>query len=430
MAVNQEGDPRAAQGPEKRRLHLRDVESAEAAVAYDGVGADLRAARVRLGKELDDVARVLRIGAVHLQAIEEGQFDDLPGTVYALGFVRSYAEHLGLDGAAVVETFKDETSSYGARTKLVFPFPAPAGRSPGTRLIAVSLLLVAAVFAGWYTIAERERTVVELVPEVPENLQRAAQPATDALSGNEAGPGAVADEASQPFVAAAGEQTVDDAVDRGASATSTAVAGEARDGVGTVNPVAALEGSQVPGENVAATDAETPQTGESGAPGEAITLVAAVSDSPATEDPDARPEAPETPAPSNAAADPGPAVETEVASLEPPSETFETRRSVDYVPQVFGAANTDARIVVIATADSWVQIRGPGDALLLTRVMRRGDRYLVPNRRDLTMLTGNAGALEILVDGTPIAPVGEVGAVRRDISLDADKMLAENPRTP
>ncbi len=122
-------------------------------------------------------------------------------------------------------------------------------------------------------------------------------------------------------------------------------------------------------------------------------------------------------------------LDSQAAVLAPGDETFVTRRAVDYVPQVYGSANTDGRIVVIATADSWVQVRGPGGELLLTRVMHGGDRYLVPDRDDLTMLTGNAGALEIVVDGTAIAPIGEVGAVRRDISLNADRMLAENTPT-
>ena len=131
MALNQHLD--SASGPERgtRRLHLRDVKGADAGAPYDSVGADLRAARVRAGKDLGEVARALRIGEGHLEAIEEGRFEALPGRAYALGFLRSYAEHLGLDGTAVVEAFKDETSPYAARSKLVFPTPAPAGRSPG-----------------------------------------------------------------------------------------------------------------------------------------------------------------------------------------------------------------------------------------------------------------------------------------------------------
>ena len=403
-ALNQHLD--SANEPERgtRRLHLRDVEGGDAGAPYEGVGADLRAARVRAGKDLGEVARALRIGGGHLEAIEEGRFEALPGRAYALGFLRSYAEHLGLDGTAVVEAFKDETSPYAARSKLVFPTPAPAGRSPGARLIAVSVLLVAAVFAGWYTISERERTVVELVPEVPENLTRTIQTESDSTRGDDAA--AVADETPQPVrveTVQAVEPEAFAAVDATVADSSGAVAGESLD---TTDGLETLEAEGA---------------------GEAITLVAVEVDAPASEDSAATSGAPES---AGAVIEPSASLETQAAELAPPAETFATRRSPDYVPQVYGAANTDARVVVIAHADSWVQVRGPGEKLLLTRVMRSGDRYRVPNRGDLTMLTGNAGALEIVVDGTRIAPVGEVGEVRRDISLDADRMLAENPSIP
>jgi cytoskeleton protein RodZ len=38
-------------------------------------------------------------------------------------------------------------------------------------------------------------------------------------------------------------------------------------------------------------------------------------------------------------------------------------------------------------------------------------------------MTGNAGGLEIVVDGKPIPPVGAVGAVKRDISLDPERLI-------
>ena len=432
MALNQQWDSRDAPEPGKRRLHLRDVANGEAGAAYDGVGADLHAARVRADKELADIARELRISGPHLSAIEEGRFGDLPGTAYALGFVRSYAEHVGLDGAAVVEAFKDETSPYAARSKLVFPSPAPAGRSPGARLIAVSLLLVAAVFAGWYTIAEGERTVVELVPEVPENL-RVAQLEPETARGDEAVTAAVANEVPQSFVAAPLDLDAPSAAAAGAPVLSAAeaVLGETRDPAGATSVAAAVTETPVTDDG-AATDVD--ETVEATETRDLVTLVAAVAVPQVVEDAGASAEqavAADPPSePANAVPEPAAAPQGQIAALAPRTAAIETRGSVEYVPQVFGAANTDARIVVIASADSWVQIRGPGDELLLTRVMHAGDRYLVPNRGDLTMLTGNAGALEIVVDGTPIAPIGEVGAVRRDISLNADTMLAENPPTP
>src|SRR5579863_1235258 len=71
--------------------------SRDGAPRHAHVGAELRAARERLGWSLQDVSANLRIRYAHLVAVEEGRLDVLPGAAYAIGFVRSYAKLLGLD---------------------------------------------------------------------------------------------------------------------------------------------------------------------------------------------------------------------------------------------------------------------------------------------------------------------------------------------
>ena len=86
--------------------------------------------------------------------------------------------------------------------------------------------------------------------------------------------------------------------------------------------------------------------------------------------------------------------------------------------------NEGARIVLKAVSDSWVQVRDAENALLFTKVLRGGDSYQVPRRDGLTLLTGNAGGLEIYVDGRPTPSIGPLGAVRRNVSLDPERLLA------
>ncbi|MBM3567248.1 MAG: DUF4115 domain-containing protein [Alphaproteobacteria bacterium] len=82
--------------------------------------------------------------------------------------------------------------------------------------------------------------------------------------------------------------------------------------------------------------------------------------------------------------------------------------------------------MLMARMDSWVQIQDRNRDLLLTRVLRAGDSYRAPNRKNLVLITGNAGGLEIQVDGKPIPPLGPIGAVRRDILLDPDRLASGN----
>ena len=67
-----------------------------------------------------------------------------------------------------------------------------------------------------------------------------------------------------------------------------------------------------------------------------------------------------------------------------------------------------------------VVLRSSGKKL---RVLRAGDSYQVPNQSGLTLLTGNAGGLEIEVDGTVLGALGPVGTVRRNVALEPAGLL-------
>ena len=83
----------------------------------------------------------------------------------------------------------------------------------------------------------------------------------------------------------------------------------------------------------------------------------------------------------------------------------------------------DTRVVLRASEESWVEVRDASGAVVLSRLMRAGDSYPVPERADLILVTGNAGGLEIEVGGNTLAPLGPKGAVRRNISLNPVSLL-------
>ena len=71
------------------------------------IGTSLRGARERQGLELAQVERETRIRTRYLQALEDERFDVLPGSAYAKGFLRTYAEFLGLDGERFVDEYNE-----------------------------------------------------------------------------------------------------------------------------------------------------------------------------------------------------------------------------------------------------------------------------------------------------------------------------------
>ena len=79
-------------------------------------GADLRAARERVGWTLQDIAAALRIRLQYLEALEDGRIAELPGNAYALGFLRTYASALGLDPDEIARRFKAEAAAVNQKT--------------------------------------------------------------------------------------------------------------------------------------------------------------------------------------------------------------------------------------------------------------------------------------------------------------------------
>src|SRR4029450_5385827 len=70
------------------------------------IGEALRSAREAQGKSLDDAAVATRIRPSYLDALEEERFGSLGGSVYAKGFLRSYAGYLDLDPAPLLEAYR------------------------------------------------------------------------------------------------------------------------------------------------------------------------------------------------------------------------------------------------------------------------------------------------------------------------------------
>lgn len=75
-----------------------------------GFGENLRREREARGVTLDDISTATKISVRLLQAIENEEFDRLPGGVFNVNFVRQYARHLGLDDQEVVNEFRRLTT--------------------------------------------------------------------------------------------------------------------------------------------------------------------------------------------------------------------------------------------------------------------------------------------------------------------------------
>jgi cytoskeleton protein RodZ len=140
-------------------------------------GADLRAARERVGWSLPDIATALHIRSQYLEALEAGHIDALPGNAYALGFLRSYAGMLGLDPNEVARRFKAEAAAVNEKTRLAFPVPVPERGVPAGAVVLLGVLLAVGAYAGWYRLSGEGRLPAETSTQVPVRLASLADQA-------------------------------------------------------------------------------------------------------------------------------------------------------------------------------------------------------------------------------------------------------------
>ncbi|MFP6743815.1 MAG: RodZ domain-containing protein [Alphaproteobacteria bacterium] len=411
--------PRQRLAEDRPGGHLREV-GVDDFPRHSEVAAELYQARFRRGVDLALVANELRIHYEQLLALEEGRFDDLPGPTYVIGFLRSYAGYLNLDADDLVRRFKDETAYRDSRSDLTFPSPQDEGRVPTGALIALSLALVGAAYGGWHYVASVDRVTLEKVPAVPPTVIVEAVP-----------------EAAPPFVETIGESLAVAATEQ-ADASPTEPQEPAPEVITGAAPEAVVDIVEAEAEPVvvatpepepepAATDTVMPQAIEVEEPEVAeLEIVERVIVEPAPEIIEpifVEPVTTETDVSQAVEAEPeAPAPQPEVtASLMPAAPVID---SDVYVPREFGMANAGSIIRLRAQLESWIQVTGADNELLVTRILRPGDIYHVPNRPNLVLMTGNAGGIEILV-GEQVAPaLGAVGAIQRRVALDPEKLLA------
>ncbi|MGB1118698.1 MAG: helix-turn-helix domain-containing protein [Parvibaculales bacterium] len=107
-----------------------------------GIGSALRDARVARNLSLAEVSALLRIREAHLEAIELEDFEQLPGNVYALGFIRTYAQYLELNESDLIMRFKAASVESGM-ADMVFEEEEETEQISGA--LKISLLVVGAL---------------------------------------------------------------------------------------------------------------------------------------------------------------------------------------------------------------------------------------------------------------------------------------------
>jgi cytoskeleton protein RodZ len=332
------------------------------------IGALLRETRENYGGDIERIGAALRIRPAYLTALEEGRYDRLPAPVYALGFVRAYAIHMGLDGEEAVRRFKQEASGLEISRDLIFPIPLTDRSIPRRPILIAALLLLFAAYAVWYYLSSGSTTRPERVSEVPADLM--GNPANGSNS-------AAVPPAPPPSPPPS------------PPAASAAISSTPKPAAQTPPPAPVVPPQQ---------PAAAPQA------------------APAAPPPPQQAAAPPAAAPASSPPSPPPQQAAAPAEVSPPAD------SSGDANHVFGATAAPARIVIRAKVDSWLQVRDRDQSVLFQRLLKPDEVYRVPDRPGLHLMTGNAAALDVTVDGNPVPPLS--GTVMHNVLLDPDRLMA------
>jgi cytoskeleton protein RodZ len=298
---------------------------------------------------------MLRIRASYLDALEGGRLGHLPGKVYTLGFLRSYATSLGLDPEEMVRRFQAETGIGAGHLELAFPTPVAERGLPAGALILLGMLLVGGAYIGWYRLSGEGRLPAEAVTPVPARLATLAEQALSGPDGRVPVP-------AMPAVAPAKPD------DSGMFEPRHAA---------PENPLLTPEPAPAP-------------------PSEVNQAIPAMAVAPTT------------------------------AIAMPVRHPDREAREQPSGPNAGGEASDsgEGRIVLRFTGETWVQVKERGGQSLVSKLMKAGDVFPVPARPNLVLNTGNAGRIDVVVDGNVVPAIGASGSVRKDVPLDADQLKA------
>ncbi|HHW14759.1 MAG TPA: helix-turn-helix domain-containing protein [Firmicutes bacterium] len=152
------------------------------------IGEVLRKERERQGRTLEEVHRATHITTRYLMALEEGAFEVIPGEVYLKGFLRRYAQFLGIDGEELVSRYRErrepkpEPTEVRPATGTEDARPSAVRRSLGVAVMVVALagvvLGVALAWSAW-TSRQARRVIPKELAWPGENPARTATAAPE-----------------------------------------------------------------------------------------------------------------------------------------------------------------------------------------------------------------------------------------------------------
>ena len=398
--------------------------------SFRAIGADLGAARLEAGMQLQELAQLVRISRHHLKNLEAGDFDLLPGATYVSGYIRTYSREVGLDPEVMTQRYRALLTDREAKPSYSFPVDRQQPQRSGAMMASIMVIFACLGYGGWYA-AGKPDLVAALVGEAPQETVAAPQVETTATEPDnliiqateqelaDAAPAETSPltETGEAAIQAVAETAIPEAQEDGDTAITSATPQTVAPDPATMVTEPGTETEQLAAaasETQAATELPATTTGLSGADTLAATTAPSAGNADAATEGVAVAAA-NTDVPAAAVTADDTASNESAASA---SEDSLASTGVAYARQRV----PELEITVRATSISWIEIiRNDGEEVM-AKLMREGEVYVVDSRDRLYLSTGNAGGVELVFHDGAVQSVGESGEILRDLPLDADRL--------
>lgn len=346
------------------------------------IGQKLRDARMAAGMSLQDIADYTRIRVSYLEAMEEGQFEKLPGPVYVKGFIKQYAQFVGLDGSELIAMYRQESQEEPSQavTKVATgPSEEPRKRmdrhrrkashvSPRKMAIIAFILLIigGAVYFTYFMFTTLKNETIpqlrepEIVDQTEDPSSHAAEPSTDSPDAT------------------------------GMDATGVAIDGTGEDG---------FDSSQQSMDPLA-TDPATPDVTDQNTTGQVVNPATTTGQPGTATQPGGTTGQTTTPG----TVTPAPEVTT------PPASGTTTPQEATTAPTTDTSTDQGAttQIQVVVTGTSWLKVDVDGVNKLTRTVENETLTYV---GQTFKIKAGNGGAVQVIQNGILSEPFGKPGSV-------------------
>lgn len=359
----------------------------------------LKQTRQNQNKTFLQIGKILNIPVHYLEAIEQGDLPNLPEVVYTLGFVRSYAQILGLNGEHCVKAYKEEIlKTVPQRSRFSEKKFHKESMAPKKITVFLSLLFLLGAYATWTYMDTTSPNEKGEDPQDPSRFLEALQETQPMASENKKDTPLKA----QPLEKPGGPfETNQEPLLHPSQGSSADVSPQTSSATSPQAPAwtAPATGSRAATNTTANTTSNTAGSN--------------ATDSRASE---------------SSLRGPAPVSEKILALEESPRPHPSAFSQNSSDPYTNPSRKASGDILVMASARSWIEVKDH-NRILYRGILDKGETYKIPLNTPVFFSTGNAGGIRFSVHGRQTPVLGAPGQVMRRWPITAETLNSMTPST-